>query len=78
MEGRVIRKGDSGHWEIRTTDFEVTPERERNELKEHLDEIRMSYHIVDGDVLIDGGLAWSDVDERMKHFYDGWAEFTPF
>ena len=78
MKKRVIRKDDSGHWRIWTGDFQTTPEKERNELREYLDEIRFNYHISDGDILLDGSIDWTTIDERMKHFYDGWAEFTPF
>jgi len=78
MRNRVIKKGDSGHWEIRTATFEVTPQDERNKLKEFFDEIRMNYRLAHGDILIDGTLAWSDFDDHMLHFYDDWAQFTPF
>jgi len=47
-------------------------------LKEYFDEIRLNYHVVDGDLMIDGSVDWKVIDEVMRHFYDGWAEFTPF
>lgn len=78
MKERVIRKGDDVHWHIWTGDFKTTPETERKELKEYFDEIQMNYHLVDGDILIDGSVDWTTIDERMSHFYDGWAVFTPF
>lgn len=78
MKQRVIRKGDGVHWRITTQEFEPTPEEERTQLKEYFDGLDLNYHVVDGDVVIDGSLDWQAVDEVMGHFYEGWAEFTPF
>ena len=78
MEDRIINKGKDRHWKIRTVDFTLVPEEERENLKDYFDEIRLNYHVINGDVQIDGSIKWEVIDELMKHFYDGWAEFTPF
>jgi hypothetical protein len=78
MKQRIIRKGDGVHWRITTQDFEKTPEEERIKLKGYFDEIHLNYHVIDGDLMIDGSVDWKVVDEVMSHFYDGWAEFAPF
>ena len=78
MKQRVIKKGDGAHWCITTEEFKKTPDKERKELKDYFDEIRLNYHEVDGDILIDGSVEWKAIQEVMDHFYDDWATFTPF
>ena len=78
MKQRVIRREADGHWRIQTKDFEAVSEEEQRKLRDYFSEIRLSFHEIGGEGRIDGSMEWSDVDERMKHFYDGWAEFTPF
>jgi hypothetical protein len=77
MKQRIIKKDSTGHWRISTDQLEVIPENERNELIEYFREIRFNHHKAGNEVRIDGSTKWSDIDERMSDFYDGWAKYTP-
>ena len=75
---RVVRKAGSGNWQVRTGTGEYLPLEEKENLKEYLNEIQLNYHEVDMQIQIDGGIDWNSVEERLRHFYAGIAEVTPF
>jgi hypothetical protein len=76
MEMRIVRL-EENLWHVRTDAGEIT-KSEQMELIEYFDEIKLPYHLVDGCLCIDGGVARDAVFERLDHFFDGRAEVLPF
>lgn len=76
LPNRIVRLED-GCWRIRPDDGELDG-AEQEELRAYLDEIRLPYRIEHARLCIPGSISWEELDERLRHFYDGRAEVYPF
>lgn len=76
MNYRVVRIID-GYWRIQSSEGEIDHE-EVARLKVYLDEIRYPYELDQHGIAIHGSMLWTEVEERLVHFYDGIAVVVPF
>ena len=76
MKTRVVRVED-GYWRIRSGKRELRAE-EQQALVDYFREIRFPHRVVGGRVHVPESVPWSDIYERLQHFYDGRAEVLTF
>ena len=76
MEDRIVRILD-GYWRIETPEGKISL-KEMSELRSYLDEIRYPYEFDKDGIAVHGSILWSEIEERLLHFYDGVANVIPF
>ena len=76
MEDRIVRIVD-GYWRITTPETEISAE-EAARLRSYLDEIQYPYEVDQYGIAIHGSILWTEIQERLHHFYDGVADVIPF
>jgi hypothetical protein len=76
MKIRVVRLED-GYWRIRSAKRDIGADEQRR-LIEYFAEIRLPCKIIGGRIRVPDSVPWSDISERLEHFYDGNADVLPF
>jgi hypothetical protein len=76
MKMRIVRVED-GYWRIRSERREIRA-KEQSELIDYFNEIRFPYRVIAGRLCVPESVPWSDIYERLQHFYDGRAQVFPF
>ncbi|MFZ0431040.1 MAG: hypothetical protein WAO20_23200 [Acidobacteriota bacterium] len=63
---------EGGYWRIRTERGDLDAD-EVQELWDYFNEIRFPYRFVHRKLCILEGPSKTDIQERLEHYYDGWA-----